>query len=892
MADTPAMGRLRGGHYNTADWNATTNPGGMGGDGHRYALIPPKPPQTGAYPVLTGDIAAVATEMADALTGAQALVGLAAAEADRARMQADRATSLTGTSIAGSLSQSLTLPLTAGAVLSLTGLSTGKAWVPGHLVELLPGSAPLSGQRIQGTLTAYNPTTGAASLTVRRSWGTGTVTQWSVRCVAPSPFSTGHVNRSLADLSADGTHVRADGRALEKADAPALYDLIGDRFAGTMSPQAVGPFLGNTITAMPNGGPIFFQGGFYYLFAQSVIWRGTSLSALAPFARLTQHINDVAHNGAGLFVMILGNNQVACLDNGVLTETTTSPFGWASSGMMYRIVWSPTQSRFYAFGNIAATGWGRSADGRTWTFMSAPSGYSSCDQVVFHAGRMVMTQSGSNVCLTSADGGETWNSYSLPWPASGLAAKGDDATGNSWVMVGSSGLISITNLFTGSISSQTLSSSSNNNLSPSNAILWDSLSGRFVFVASNDDSKICWSSSFPITTAMNVVTRPANSYGYQRGRLLIVNGQRLDFTGNMISTLDASYAATPAFVGYGLPTNIVRAAGKLYLFQSGWMVRVSSDNGETWTVLRAPIGYNESANSNRGAVSADGQKIMLVGTTWGTSGAYDNQTVIWSSSNGGSTWTRSLLGSTGTYEVAQSTLGCDNGYFHIHAFTANSSNSRIYWIAEATPSATWSNAVQPGSYAGVLTYIAGKWLLLPNGSSQVYISTAATPTGFTAAPQFTENQNATSSELLYVLGNRVFVRLSYGQSYYRVLDLDTMTATTLWNASSGITGPQIWYNAIQVGDFLHVRVDSNLPGLSRATVRINLTTLAVVEILAPTTASGSVGATPNNAVLIGSTWYYPTGDRLSRLSGPTGSQFLTPNLDAQLGTFPPHYIAL
>ncbi|AUN33305.1 hypothetical protein C0V82_23320 (plasmid) [Niveispirillum cyanobacteriorum] len=33
----------------------------MGGDGHRQALVPPKPPQTGSYPVLTADIAEVAS---------------------------------------------------------------------------------------------------------------------------------------------------------------------------------------------------------------------------------------------------------------------------------------------------------------------------------------------------------------------------------------------------------------------------------------------------------------------------------------------------------------------------------------------------------------------------------------------------------------------------------------------------------------------------------------------------------------------------------------------------------------------------------------------------------------------------------------------------------------
>lgn len=86
MPASPALTRLSSGHYNTGDWNATTNQGGMGGDGHRQALVPPKPPQTGNYPVLTSDIAAVAAELAgaagDAADSAALAVASAAAVAD------------------------------------------------------------------------------------------------------------------------------------------------------------------------------------------------------------------------------------------------------------------------------------------------------------------------------------------------------------------------------------------------------------------------------------------------------------------------------------------------------------------------------------------------------------------------------------------------------------------------------------------------------------------------------------------------------------------------------------------------------------------------------------------------------------------------------------------
>lgn len=95
MPASPALTRLSSGHYNTGDWNATTNQGGMGGDGHRQALVPPKPPQTGSYPVLTSDIAAVAAELiADITAGintATTTASQAAAAVTTAEMARDKA---------------------------------------------------------------------------------------------------------------------------------------------------------------------------------------------------------------------------------------------------------------------------------------------------------------------------------------------------------------------------------------------------------------------------------------------------------------------------------------------------------------------------------------------------------------------------------------------------------------------------------------------------------------------------------------------------------------------------------------------------------------------------------------------------------------------------------
>ncbi len=70
MPDSPALARLRGGHFNTGDWNAGTNPGGMGGDGHRYAMVPPKAPQVAAYPVMVNDVVAVIDEVVAAALAA------------------------------------------------------------------------------------------------------------------------------------------------------------------------------------------------------------------------------------------------------------------------------------------------------------------------------------------------------------------------------------------------------------------------------------------------------------------------------------------------------------------------------------------------------------------------------------------------------------------------------------------------------------------------------------------------------------------------------------------------------------------------------------------------------------------------------------------------------
>lgn len=177
MADTPAMARLRGGHYNTSDWNASTNPGGMGGDGHRYAMIPPKAPQTPTYPVMVNDMVAVLDEAAASANAAAGSASAASAVLSNAQALLSNAT-LDGTS-------DCSTTMTVAADPKGLTVATNKAFRPGHEVQATRKSSPTTWLR--GTVTDYNAGTGAlyVSMTsVSAPNGIGPFSDWTVSTVS------------------------------------------------------------------------------------------------------------------------------------------------------------------------------------------------------------------------------------------------------------------------------------------------------------------------------------------------------------------------------------------------------------------------------------------------------------------------------------------------------------------------------------------------------------------------------------------------------------------------------------------------------------------------------------------------------------------------------------
>lgn len=243
MADTPAMARLRGGHYNTSDWNASTNPGGMGGDGHRYAMIPPKAPQTPTYPVMVNDMVAVADEVA---ASANAAAGSASAAAGSAGSAASALSStqsalndarllLSNATLDGTSDCSTTMNAAADPK-GLT-VATNKAFRPGHEVQATRKSSPTTWLR--GTVTDYNPGTGALYVnmtSVSAPNGIGPFSDWTISTVSRQDAMGG---ATVMAMTGDLTLTNASTRV--QALDPNGADRIVTLPAANSLPNAGGP---------------------------------------------------------------------------------------------------------------------------------------------------------------------------------------------------------------------------------------------------------------------------------------------------------------------------------------------------------------------------------------------------------------------------------------------------------------------------------------------------------------------------------------------------------------------------------------------------------------------------------------------------------------------------
>lgn len=887
MTDSPALARLRSGHFNTGDWNAATNPGGMGGDGHRYAMVPPKAPQVPVGPVLVTDFVTIATEMV-------ANADTAATQAGLATSEANRALALAGTAISGTGTGVIDLPAVVGTILGMT-LSTGKAWVAGHLIDLVPLDAPASGQRVRAVITAYNAGTGAAALIIKASQGTGTVSSWAVRATADNPLPFGSVIRSLTDLTSYG-YVPADGRAVDRTGTYAeLFNAIGQRFSGLAEQATLFSTndWGGALGGYNDGDVLFYADGLYTFFALGrsgvAMWQGATLATLAPVHSFPGTLYGVARSSTGVCVVTLDGSRVM-VGSGTSWTLVSNPWPWRGNVAFRQVIWSPTRGAFYAFPDVSGNGTAaaKSLDGVTWTQIALPSGYAGPKNAAVYAGRVVLACSSNTYCA-SPDGGDTWQTGTLTsgYSAYGVAPYVPDATGNSWLFVGGAGTVSVAGLFGSPTNTANSAATTNNDYSIN--VVWDTVANRFVWRSDNDATRIYYTATFPVTGALTYVTRSNGTAGADKGRILVVNGQLVEITNNRLSTLNASFAATLAFGGWGAAERVRRLAnGQLVAFTTGWVVHISSDEGASWVRRRPSVGFGDAAYMRGGEVSADGQTIVLFGLA-NPNGGTDASGVIWSSGDAGVSWTRSVLGSSGNSINANSNIVYGDGKFVVWSYDAVGATAKIYYAAQASVSSAWSTTPAPIALIASLIWTGYRWLLF-GASNEVQISTGTALTSWAAFSSQMIDSAPTIPTILALVGGLLFYRFASGSTIYiRAVDTaaPTPTVKTLWTYSSTTVGRLGWEAYTQYGTALHIHAGHSLWGY--CLVRLDLTTLTVIETLPPPVRAGlSVPVLPG--AFISGAAYTAVGGSVVKYHDGGSSKFRLPNLSQDDDV--PAYIAL
>jgi hypothetical protein len=160
----------------TDDSNPTT---GLANGGHRTRFVP----------ALSQTVAVAANTVAQAQIAANQ-VTLAAAQATAAAASAATALNAPGTQATSTTSLAIGL-----GVRSLTLAQTGKAFVVGQYVEIVNST---TGWMV-GLITAFTSGTGAMTVTVTNTGGSGTLASWTITPTNPPelPSQSGHAGKAL-----------------------------------------------------------------------------------------------------------------------------------------------------------------------------------------------------------------------------------------------------------------------------------------------------------------------------------------------------------------------------------------------------------------------------------------------------------------------------------------------------------------------------------------------------------------------------------------------------------------------------------------------------------------------------------------------------------------------
>ncbi len=386
------------------------------------------------WPTMLEDVAAVGS---DATSDAAA----AAASASAASTYA---AALSGTSSTSTLIGTGSKSFTA---------STGKQWQVGQYVYVARSAAPTI--YMAGQVTAYNSGTGALTVDVQATNGSGTYTDWVIT-IGGARGETGSViditttskSGSYTAVSGDkGTILECTGTwtlALTAAATLGSGWWVWVRNTGTgtitIDPNSAETIDGATTATLKGGSWALVQcdGSAFRCVARSPVRRAILDSASAsvnavsggdglPFANVDHGLSGVTG------VVTYGNSLFLVASSASKSNVSTSPDGttWTLRAMPSSAVWLPASNGTNKFlaSVSGATTIAVSTDGTTWSSGTALGGTAGAQGPVYNGNSVAVRGSSTTTLYTSTDNGATWGTQTLPAALNGSSLS---AVGGVW----------------------------------------------------------------------------------------------------------------------------------------------------------------------------------------------------------------------------------------------------------------------------------------------------------------------------------------------------------------------------------------------------------------------------------------------------------------------------
>lgn len=336
---------------------------------------------------------------------------------DRAAAAASAATALGAPGTNGTSTTSLTIGMGTRAFTT----QAGKAWVAGQGFFLASSASPLNW--MTGVLTAYNASTGAATLEVDTVGGSGVFSAWNCGLAAGRPLSV--ATQAQAESGSDTTSWMTPQRSAQSALAfgvpvgSIVQSIVnpGSRWlpcTGLIYLRSSYPALSAIIPpyvrplvlrrSASYGGPVCYGGGVFVAWMNSVpftspdgiAWTQQNLSWVTPSKLVF---------GGGVFVAYYAG-AIYTSSNGV---------SWVGRSISYNEIYSIA----YGGGNWVFSAYyppssqyvaGVSSNGSTWVTTSGLSERFLVSAYDTGAARWISL--GASSGYYSSDGGQTWSSFS------------------------------------------------------------------------------------------------------------------------------------------------------------------------------------------------------------------------------------------------------------------------------------------------------------------------------------------------------------------------------------------------------------------------------------------------------------------------------------------------